>query len=391
MLTGQANFVSDAKVSLWTVRVALVLQYSYRIRKTDRWEQAILYEQGQTFAHPHEAVQVFSVDDGKSIRRQIDFGTPRPRNLATYDHLPHAKIIPQIRVTAEFSKNTWSATSIAALPPSPPGYMESKECNEMQAKRLISESWKGQAVKIDREGPETSVDATSSLPSASSHFLQTWIKNFATAANPDPTAGPRKLRLQKRDVQEGIGEYAVSLWSDSFSVGSYFIPRIEFRDMSPFCNIYSIQFSLVQSYSVIPFDEFRSGQYDPDDHQYPSETFVQYVEGNKPASNRPGKEEPTLWRGSANRRETLENGDGKNSYVWEAERVRLPDESTIRPTTLAGTKTPIRVKHKLTLKVYFSVVGETLSGEPIQGEEEGVGDLRLLMVNLPEILPSPDQ
>jgi hypothetical protein len=52
------------------------------------------------------------------------------------------------------------------------------------------------------------------------------------------------------------------------------------------------------------------------------------------------------------------------------------------------TKTPIRVKHKLVLKVYFSVAGETLSGERLVGEEEGVGELRMLMVNLPELLPS---
>jgi hypothetical protein len=52
------------------------------------------------------------------------------------------------------------------------------------------------------------------------------------------------------------------------------------------------------------------------------------------------------------------------------------------------TKSPIRVKHKLVLKVYFSVAGETLTGEPLHGEPEGAGDLRMLMVNLPELLPS---
>jgi hypothetical protein len=64
-------------------------------------------------------------------------------------------------------------------------------------------------------GPEKSVDSTSSLPPSSSHLSQTWIKNFALAANPDASAGPRKLRIQKRDVQEGLGEYTLSVWSDS--------------------------------------------------------------------------------------------------------------------------------------------------------------------------------
>lgn len=79
-----------------------------------------------------------------------------------------------------------------------------------------------------------------------------------------------------------------------------------------------------------------SGHYDPEDHQYPSETFLLHAEGNKPTTNRPGREEPTLWQGSANRRGTAQVREAANSYHWQAKRVRLPDDATVRPTTLAG-------------------------------------------------------
>lgn len=66
----------------------------------------------------------------------------------------------------------------------------------------------------------------------------------------------------------------------------------------------------------------------------------------------------------------------------------VPDSVTANTRRRDRTKTPVRVKHKLVVKAYFAVAGETLSGEPIQGESPGVGDLRMLVVNLPVPLPS---
>lgn len=63
--------------------------------------------------------------------------------------------------------------------------------------------------------------------------------------------------------------------------------------------------------------------------------------------------------------------------------ILLPTENL-----LCRTRTPIRVKHKLVVKVFFSVIGETLSGAPISDGPGNVGDLRMLVVNLPELVPS---
>lgn len=51
------------------------------------------------------------------------------------------------------------------------------------------------------------------------------------------------------------------------------------------------------------------------------------------------------------------------------------------------TKSPILLKHKFVLKAYFSVTGETVEGRPIPNAN-GVGQLRMLIVNLPQPLPS---
>ncbi|KAJ9104963.1 hypothetical protein QFC19_003760 [Naganishia cerealis] len=164
MLSGVTEFVSDADVCVWNVRVALVLQYSYRDSKTQRWEQGIIYEQGQTFEHTHDALQVFLDEDDKLIKRQIDFGILLPRSLATYEHLPHAKMIPQIRVSIEFSKTTWSPAALAALPPSPPMYIDKEETSMIAGRRFISESWRGGSVLIAREGESHSLSEAAHTP-----------------------------------------------------------------------------------------------------------------------------------------------------------------------------------------------------------------------------------
>jgi hypothetical protein len=152
MLSGVADFVTDANVILWNVRVALVMEYSCRVPDTNRWKQTIIYEQGQTFEPQVDAVQVFASEGGKHITRRIEFGILLPRNLATYDHLPHAKIIPQVRVTVEFSKNTWSSAALAKLPRSPPVYVDGEEGKLIAGRRFNSESWRGGSVLIGREG-----------------------------------------------------------------------------------------------------------------------------------------------------------------------------------------------------------------------------------------------
>jgi hypothetical protein len=106
--------------------------------------------------------------------------------------------------------------------------------------------------------------------------------------------------------------------------------------MSPRCSIYRIQLAVVQTYSVVPIEEFSSGQYDPEEHQYPSDTLLMYAEGNKPSTDRPGKDEFTLWRGASIGGTASQTGATPSTFDWQPKAIRLPDDAAIRPTTLPG-------------------------------------------------------
>jgi hypothetical protein len=102
--------------------------------------------------------------------------------------------------------------------------------------------------------------------------------------------------------------------------------------MATACNIYSIELHLQQTYSIIPFDEFQIGAYDPEEHQYPMDTFELLSYGEKPKTNRPGLDAPALWRGT----DQPVDEDVKR-FTWEAaESVRLPVAERIRPSTCPG-------------------------------------------------------
>lgn len=66
-------------------------------------------------------------------------------------------------------------------------------------------------------------------------------------------------------------------------------------------------------------------------------------------------------------------------YNWKLNRVRsLLVDSTI---------TPIRVHHELVLQVFFSVDGEDLQGNPLEGDDSS-GVMRMLVLTMPTVLPS---
>ncbi|KAJ9114271.1 hypothetical protein QFC22_005723 [Naganishia vaughanmartiniae] len=396
MVSGVATLSSDPSIIIRSIRVAFMIEYRHRRPGMDTWTQGILHEHGETFIHglsETDAIDVCYSEDGGVVRRRIDFGMLIAKDIATYERLPHARISPQIRVSVEFDYADWPPNALRALPVAPPVYVDDGTFIPDQH-RFVSEIWSGGSV-IPKDVPvvsESSITSGSISPgSAVPHQVQTWIKIFFINANPDPTSGPLNLRIHKRGVAAGIGTWNAFIWSDSFSVGSYIHSRLDFSDMSPACRIYSVELHIVQTYSAVPIEEYKIGVYDPEEYLYPSDTVALHKAGEKPSTNRPGKDTPTLWQGS--RSEISEGAaaglplrDGER-YTWETEKIRLPVAAHIRPSTCDGTKSPIHIKHKFVVKVYFSVTGETLDGRPID-DEPGTGELRLLIVNLPQHLPA---
>jgi hypothetical protein len=109
--------------------------------------------------------------------------------------------------------------------------------------------------------------------------------------------------------------------------------------MAPTCNIFTIELHLVQTYSIIPFEEYKMGVYDPEEYQYPTDTFLIGSSGEKPQTNRPGYEAKALWRGTPVGRDAGRSGhagDNNMSYTWEPGQLRLPVAKYIRPSTCVG-------------------------------------------------------
>ncbi|KAJ9092891.1 hypothetical protein QFC21_006603 [Naganishia friedmannii] len=394
LLNGVVIITSHPGIALWTIRIAFVVQYHYRLPGTSQWQEGIIYEHAKTFSHGGGLMGPSYNKPQDLIRRQLDIAILIPRDSPTYEFLANAKVIPQIKVDVEFGHSTWSSSALAALPPSPPVYSEQEEQGKTIAGRHFqTETWSGATVHPPSLSRHTKAVSTNTSPFTGCpfpHLKQTWIKEFAIASNPTTNGCLQALRFTREGVAAGIGAWKLYLWSDSFSVGSYLVPRFECRNASPLCNIYSIQLAISQQYSLKPIDAFFANKEPELEHQYPYEPHLIHSEGHRPPTDHPSNSDPAMWRGSVNRSAwdptapDLLSGD---AYTWEAGKVRLPDDATIRPSTRIGTRTPVHISHKITLKVMFSVIGQTSAEQLLPGHEKS-GNLRMLLIDLYEPVPS---
>lgn len=108
--------------------------------------------------------------------------------------------------------------------------------------------------------------------------------------------------------------------------------------MAPTCNIFTIELHLVQTYSIVPIEEFKIGVYDPEEYQYPTDTFMLHSTGVKPQTNRPGYEAKALWRGIpvGHGADPMMSAANDMRYTWEGDQLRLPVAKHVRPSTCEG-------------------------------------------------------
>ncbi|KAJ9104962.1 hypothetical protein QFC19_003759 [Naganishia cerealis] len=272
---------------------------------------------------------------------------------------------------------------------------QENEGKTIAGRHFRTETWSGATVHPPSLSTHTKPVSTNTSPFTGCpfpHLKQTWIKEFAIASNTSSNGRPKTLRFTREGLSSGIGAWKLYLWSDSFSVGSYLVPRLEFRNISPACNIYSIQIVISQQYSCKPLEQFFTEQESAAEHQYPFEPYTIHSEGRRP-TDLSDKADPVLFRGRSNHspasnplEETPSVGD---EYTWEPGKVRLPDDLMIRPSTSVGTRTPVNISHKITIKVMFSVTGQTVDNKPLPSPNSK-GQLRMLLIDIYEYLPSAD-
>jgi hypothetical protein len=147
LLSGCVVIVSESDVLLWNIRIALVIFCKYRKPGEHVWQQGIIYEQGRVFNHLDREARLSTTSDHRYIHRQIDFALMVPSNIPTHEYLPHAIILPQIRVSVEYSRNTWSDAALKALPSTPPVYVDEHPGRTVAGRQMRTQSHTGGDVK----------------------------------------------------------------------------------------------------------------------------------------------------------------------------------------------------------------------------------------------------
>ncbi|KAJ9114732.1 hypothetical protein QFC22_005608, partial [Naganishia vaughanmartiniae] len=333
LLSGCVVIVSDSDVLLWNIRISLVIHCKYRRPGEQVWQEGIIYEQGRIFNHLDHEARISTSIDRRSIHRQIDFALMVPSNIPTHEYLQHAMILPQIRLSVEYSKNTWSDAALRALPSTPPVYVdEHSEGRTVAGRQMRTQSHTGADVKWPPADPtEIVITHGSSSLGAPKHPVQTFIKNFAIIANGNTVSDGARTRSHKRGVSAGVGD-------------------------------------------ITPIQEFRNNPDDPTTkHHYPTETFVLVKDGVVPSPKQPKTtNRQVLFNAQSALAEDNDNDDTPRkptndgiSYTWQPGRIRINDDHSMRPSVFPGTHTPLNITHELSLRVFFSVKGEAIDGSPI--------------------------
>lgn len=170
-----------------------------------------------------------------------------------------------------------------------------------------------------------------------------------------------------------------------FSIGGYVYPRLELRHASPDITIFSIHVVLQQTYTIIPVELFTVDPTSPERLEYPPEVILLLQDGHTPTSKRPTTNTKVLFNGQNDSSHT--DGMKGTHFTWQPERVRLPDDHHARPSTSPYTVSPFDIQHSLSLRVFFSIKGESVSGKQLD-DQDGPGELRMLVVQQPERISS---
>ncbi|WRT68347.1 uncharacterized protein IL334_005323 [Kwoniella shivajii] len=204
-------------------------------------------------------------------------------------------------------------------------------------------------------------------------------------ANPSRSGGPTQLDIRKEGFVDGLGTWRFSANADVFSISAVMLISINIPAPSPTVTIFLVRVVLSQSYTII---SPRTPNNTPHMPEAPKQQVIYQVgRPHRPGERYPARNVESLWRGKE------VPGNGKKNVSpeisgyegWKIRAVaRLPGHDNIRPTTNHGTITPIRVKHELTLQVFYSLDGRCVRDDPI----EGPGELRMMSVRMPIAVPS---
>lgn len=102
-----------------------------------------------------------------------------------------------------------------------------------------------------------------------------------------------------------------------------------------------------QTFSLIAPEEYKFSPYghvEPvTETRCPTEKLVVLMDGKLPLKGTEGRRPSPLWSGTKGKG-AVEDGDNEEIFVWQQDKLRLPDETRLRPTSLPGCVSLLRLK-----------------------------------------------
>ncbi|GHJ89169.1 hypothetical protein NliqN6_5571 [Naganishia liquefaciens] len=401
LLSGHVNIIAQPYLNLHSIRVGLVVLSRTKADTDSKTRETIIFERYKSF--DLEEIQYTSIVQPSTtkhlINRRIEFDILVPASLPTYEHSKYGIVLAQVRLDVDFGYATTPAGLISTetldyIRSNPPVQMKDEpESPPMVLGRpMILDLWQGggKVVFPDQLCTCTASSQTNGHKSPLDQVHQSWTKTVAVIANPDPTGGLHPLRMQKKGFIPGLGEWRLFMLSDTFAVGGYLIPRLEISQSSLGLSVHAVHIHVHQTFISIPPEKFQFNLYGyneleegPAQVRCPVEVLPVITDGKVPVKG--GPHPPALW--STLGKSADASMDEELMFVWQQDKLRLPDETKLRPTSLPGTSTPLRVEHEIAIKIFFSVQGETRQGEAMADTKQQ-GEVRMLVISVPVVIAS---
>lgn len=241
LLSGHAIIIAQPYLTLYTIRVGLVVVFRFQLPEDTKTHETILFERYKSF--DQEEIQYTSISRQSApnhlIHRKVDFDILVPASLSTYEHSPYGIILAQVRLEIDFGYAGASTglmgkealDYIRANPPVP-DQQEIETAPTVLGRPMILDLWQGDGKVTfpDRKSFSMLRDSlANTLPSElcacesvapkekslSSRVQQSWVKTIAVIANPNPEGGINPLRISKSGFASGLGQWRLFMLSDA--------------------------------------------------------------------------------------------------------------------------------------------------------------------------------
>jgi hypothetical protein len=213
-VTGEVKIVSEPWLNVQSIQVGFLVLY--RLKVGEDWTERTILEIYHSF-EPEEIVSSLS-NDGKYIKRVVDFTVSIPSHLATFEKTNSASVVSHIRAIVTFGFNSQSSEQLARR--LKPGLLKEEKLDNPSWNHLIQDSFAQGLVyrPMQDDSRQTEFIADPNNPNQVDKIVQIAKAHVAVVAHPDPTYGTYKLRVKKEGSAGGMGCWSTFLWSDAVSL-----------------------------------------------------------------------------------------------------------------------------------------------------------------------------